>query len=80
MTRRWATPPRFKVDHSGWSASLSPISLHFENQKIQPQMNRMNADGEIGDPIFIRVLHLCLSCSSAVEKDLKTTIQRKEAA
>ena len=61
-----------------WRARLAPdrcpgvspgaVCLILKNKKIEPQMKRTNADGQIENPIFIRVLHLRSSRSSAVKK------------
>lgn len=48
-----------------WLARL--VIFVLKNQKIEPQINEMNADEEIENPIFIRVLHLRSSCLSAVK-------------
>jgi hypothetical protein len=49
---------------------LNAVSFVQKNQKIEPQMDRMDADGQREKPILICVLDLCLSCSSAVKKIL----------
>jgi hypothetical protein len=36
----------------------NPVSLVLKNQKIEPQMNRMNADKEDKNAVFICVFHL----------------------
>ena len=35
-----------------------PVSLALKNQKIEPQMNRMNADQEDENAVFTDVLYL----------------------
>jgi hypothetical protein len=37
---------------------LNPVSLVLKNQKIEPQMNRMDADEEDENAVFICVFHL----------------------
>ena len=38
--------------------SPNAVSLVPKNQKIEPQMNRMDADGQRENPMFICVLYL----------------------
>jgi hypothetical protein len=44
--------------------SPNPVSLVLKNQKIEPQMNRMNADKQRGNPIVI-----CVHLSSSAVKN-----------
>ncbi len=43
---------------SGCPVSRNTVSLVQKNQKIEPLMNRMDADGQRENPIVICVLHL----------------------
>ena len=52
------------------------VILTTENKKIQPQINRMNADKQSGNSVSICVFNLRPSCSSAVENSQDDRIGR----
>ena len=47
-----------KKDKHPQAAEPNAVSLVLKNQKIEPQMNRMNADEEDENALFICVFHL----------------------
>gem|GEM_PF-4515711 len=67
-------PPQ---NHKKWLVRLAPgrcggvspntVRIGLKIKRIQPQMNRMNADGQDENVVFICVLHLAESFSSAVK-------------
>jgi hypothetical protein len=64
----WAFRFAFGLEGRGPGKSSAPrpaepvppntVSLVQKNQKIEPQMNRMDADGQRKNPIVISILHL----------------------
>ena len=57
-------PPLASLIRAG---TPNTVILTIENKKIQPQINRMNADKPSGNSVFICVFNLRPSCSSAVK-------------
>jgi hypothetical protein len=47
-----------RLGHHACCGLPNPVSLVLKNQKIEPQMNRMNADEEDENPVFICVFYL----------------------